>query len=34
MFQMGKVVAAICHAGWVLISAGIVKGKNSHVLGQ
>jgi protease I len=27
MFQMGKVVAAICHAGWVLISAGIVKGK-------
>ncbi len=23
-----KVVAAICHAGWVLASAGIVKGKN------
>ena len=26
-FQSGKVVAAICHAGWVPISAGIVKGK-------
>ncbi|MBI2145138.1 type 1 glutamine amidotransferase [Candidatus Woesearchaeota archaeon] len=24
----GKVVAAICHAGWVIASAGIVKGKN------
>jgi len=24
--QQGKVVAAICHAGWVLISAGILKG--------
>ena len=23
----GKIVAAICHAGWVLASAGIVKGK-------
>ena len=23
----GKVVAAICHAGWVLVSAGILKGK-------
>jgi len=23
----GKVVAAICHAGWLLASAGIVKGK-------
>lgn len=23
----GKVVAAICHAGWMLASAGIVKGK-------
>ncbi len=26
-FQEGKVVAAICHAGWVLVSAGILKGK-------
>jgi len=26
-FQQGKVVAAICHAAWVPISAGIVKGK-------
>jgi protease I len=25
--QQGKVVAAICHAGWVLISAGILKGR-------
>lgn len=25
----GKVVAAICHAGWVLISAGVVKGKKA-----
>jgi protease I len=23
--QQGKVIAAICHAGWVLISAGILK---------
>ncbi|WP_407308169.1 type 1 glutamine amidotransferase domain-containing protein [Desulfosporosinus sp. SB140] len=27
MFQAGKVVAAICHASWVLSSAGILKGK-------
>jgi protease I len=26
MYQQGKIVAAICHAGLVLISAGIVKG--------
>jgi protease I len=26
LYQQGKIVAAICHAGWVLISAGIVKG--------
>jgi protease I len=26
-FQEGKVVAAVCHAGWVLASAGIVKGR-------
>ena len=25
--EQGKVVAAICHAGWVLISAGILKGR-------
>jgi protease I len=25
--QKGKVVAAICHAGWMLASAGILKGK-------
>ena len=25
--QKGKVIAAICHAGWMLVSAGIVKGK-------
>src|SRR5271157_4374496 len=24
----GKIVAAICHAGWVLISAGVVKGRS------
>lgn len=27
MFNQGKVVAAICHAAWVPISAGIVKGR-------
>ncbi|MBI4289473.1 MAG: type 1 glutamine amidotransferase [Chloroflexi bacterium] len=26
-YQQGKVVAAICHAGWMLASAGIVRGK-------
>jgi len=25
----GKVVAAICHAGWMLVSAGILKGKKA-----
>jgi len=25
--QKGKVVAAICHAGWMLASAGILNGK-------
>jgi len=25
--QRGKVIAAICHAGWMLVSAGILKGK-------
>jgi len=28
MDATGKVVAAICHAGWVIASAGIIKGKN------
>lgn len=27
MFKQGKLVAAICHAGWVLVSSGILKGK-------
>lgn len=27
MFDQGKVVAAICHAAWVPISAGILKGR-------
>jgi protease I len=27
MHEQGKLVAAICHAGWVLVSAGIVRGK-------
>ncbi len=27
VFERGGVVAAICHAGWVPISAGLVKGK-------
>jgi len=26
-YQEGKVIAAICHAGWMLVSAGILKGK-------
>lgn len=29
MHDKGKVVAAICHAGWVLVSAGILKGKKA-----
>lgn len=29
MHVQGKLVAAICHAGWVLISAGILKGKKA-----
>jgi protease I len=28
-FEQGKVVAAICHAGWVLASADIVRGKTA-----
>ena len=27
MHKRGKIVACICHGGWVLISAGIVKGR-------
>lgn len=29
MFESGKLVAGICHAGWVLASAGILKGKKA-----
>ena len=29
MFKKKKVVAGICHGGWVLISAGILKGKKA-----
>lgn len=29
MYNDDKVVAAICHAGWVLISAGILEGKKA-----
>src|ERR671937_500996 len=28
-FQQGKVVAAICHAGWMLASANIVRGRTA-----
>jgi deglycase len=28
-FTQGKIVAAICHAGWVLVSAGILKDKKA-----
>lgn len=28
-YQQGKVIAAICHAAWVPISAGIVRGKRA-----
>ena len=29
MYNEEKLVAAICHAGWVLASAGILRGKNA-----
>ncbi len=29
MYEHGRLVAAICHAGWVLVSAGILKGKKA-----
>ncbi len=28
-FNRGKVVASICHGGWMLVSAGILKGKKA-----
>jgi protease I len=31
MYASGKVIASICHGPWVLISAGIVKGKNMTI---
>ncbi len=32
MFERGKIVAFICHAGWVPISAGILRGKHATCL--
>jgi protease I len=29
MFHKGKVVASICHGGWMLVSAGILAGKKA-----
>jgi protease I len=29
IFIQGKLVASICHGGWVLVSAGILKGKKA-----
>lgn len=29
MDRSGKIVAAICHAGWVLCSAGILRGRKA-----
>lgn len=29
MFENGKLVAGICHAGWVLASAGVLRGKRA-----
>ena len=29
MFDAGKVVAAICHGGWVLVSAGVLHGRKA-----
>jgi protease I len=28
-FEQGKIVAAICHAGWMLVSAGVLSGKKA-----
>lgn len=29
LFEQNKVVAAICHGGWVLVSAGVLEGKKA-----
>ncbi len=29
MFERGRLVASICHGGWVLVSAGILEGKKA-----
>lgn len=29
MYEAGKIVSSTCHGPWVLISAGIIKGKNA-----
>ena len=29
LFEQGKVIAAICHGGWVLVSANVLKGKRA-----
>lgn len=29
LYKEGKIVACICHGGWVLVSAGILKGKKA-----
>jgi protease I len=34
MNDEGKVVAAICHAGWILVSAGIAKGRTMTCFGS
>jgi protease I len=28
-FEQGRIVAAICHAGWMLVSAGVLEGKKA-----
>ena len=33
MFQQGRVVAAICHAAWVPISAGVLRGRRATCVG-
>ncbi len=29
LYRQGKIVASICHGGWMLVSAGILKGKKA-----
>ena len=29
VFEAGKIVAAVCHGGWMLCSAGVLKGKTA-----